>query len=87
MLQDGQYLKNYTLLQIILQFWKGKMGNIHQFFVTDVLLSYVSDKGTFLQCLCHRDIVVKYTVQASHDVLLNTLYKNNYLHAVIYIGN
>lgn len=40
MLQDGQYLKNYTLLQIILQFWKGKMGNTHWSFVTDVLLSY-----------------------------------------------
>ncbi|POI29921.1 hypothetical protein CIB84_006332 [Bambusicola thoracicus] len=27
-LQDGQYLKNYTLLQIILQFWKGEPDNV-----------------------------------------------------------
>lgn len=59
MLQDGQYLKNYTLLQIILQLWKGKMSNIHRSFVTDVLLSYISDKGTSLQCSCHHDIIVK----------------------------
>lgn len=48
MLQDGQHLKNCTLLLIILQFWKGKMSNISHSFVTDVLQSYTADKVTFL---------------------------------------